>query len=508
MSFKIDIHCHPQLKPYGRAHAYSPLIQSENAKEVSSLWYSSPPSYVDKAANNLLGITQFPQANLSAAAKADVQVMVVAIGCIEKGFIQFKGIAGLFEKVLVNLTAGFGKKRIEVLKNMEDYWSDFQQEAAFIRSGEGRPVQVNNRWMTYKLVRNFSELNRLIEQNKQVPEQNTPGQPVTIAVIPCVEGLHILNTGLGKAVNRADVLAKLKALKNSPARPWFVSICHHFFNDLCGHARSFKSPMINTLDQSEGMDSGFTDLGKEVLEVLLSEADGGPVFVDLKHMSIAARTYYIDLIKQPKYEGKVPLIISHGVCNGAKDYTAGGPTHQTIGNDFYDIPLKSVKAGYDRTGKLIDTNQINFYDDEILDMIRSKGIIGIQLDERRIANDMTFKKLKKTANTEYNEKFQYSKLVWHQVQYIAQLADRRGLPGWHHIAIGCDFDGIVDPLNRFWTLEEYGALEEFLLIHARNFIGVNVPHPMKHPVNQLAAEEIVRRIFRENAWSFFQKWYG
>lgn len=508
MSFKIDIHCHPQLKPYSRAHAYSPLLQSDDRNHVSSLWYTSNPSYLDKAANNLLGITKFPQASLSAAAKANVQVMVIAIGCIEKGFVQFRGILSLFKQLLVNLTTGFGKTRVKALESMQDYWSDFQQEMAFIKGGEGRSVKVGDRWMTYKLARNFKEINAIIEANKLVPLQNTAADPFTIAFVPSVEGLHILNTGLGRAINKDEVLQNLKALKNSAERPWFVSMCHHFFNELCGHSRSFKQPMINSLDQSVGMDSGFTELGKVVLEELLSDSDGGPVFVDLKHMSIAARSYYIELIKQEPYKGKVPLIISHGVCNGAKDYSATGPTPKTPGNDFYDLPNQSVNSGHDRTGKLINTNQINFYDHEILEMIRTKGIIGLQLDERRIANDMTFTKLKKTANTEYNEKLQYSRLVWNQVQYIAMLADGRGLPGWDHIAIGSDFDGIVDPLNRFWTLEEYDALEEFLLIHARKFIGTNVPHPMRHDVNQLTAEQIIGRLFKENAWNFFQKWYS
>ena len=507
MSFKIDIHCHPQLKPYSRAHAYSPLVQSANLGHVSSLWYTSNPTYLEKSANNMLGLTLFPQANLSAAAKANVQVMVVAIGCIEKGFVQFRGVLSLFEQLLVNLTTGFGKTRINALKSMQDYWSDFQQEMAFIESGEGRAVKVGERWMTYELARDFKALERIIERNKKIPAQNTAADPFTIAFVPSVEGLHILNTGLGLVINENEVLAKLKILKNSPLRPWFVTMCHHFFNQLCGHSRSFKAPMINALDQSEGMDSGFTDLGKKVLAELLSDADGGPVFIDLKHMSMAARAYYIELLQQDRYKGKVPIIISHGVCNGAKDYTAKGPTHQMPGNTFYDIPLYDVAAGYDRTGKLIDNNQINFYDEEILEMIRTKGILGIQLDERRIANEMTFKKLKKTANTEYNEKFQYSLLVWNQVLHVAKLADGRGLPAWHHVAIGSDFDGIVDPLNRFWTLEEYDALEEFLLIHARNFIGTNVPHPMRHTINQLTAEEIISRLFRENAWSFFQKWY-
>lgn len=508
MSFKIDIHCHPQLKPYSRAHAYMPLVQSVNPGHVSSLWFTSNPTYLEKSANNMLGLTLFPQANLSGAAKANVQVMVVAIGCIEKGFVQFRGVLSLFEQLLVNLTTGFGKTRVNALKSMQDYWSDFQQEMAFIKSGEGRAVKVGERWMTYELARDFKDLERIIERNKKIPAQNTAADPFTIAFIPSLEGLHILNTGLGQVLNEEDVLAKLKMLKKSPERPWFVSLCHHFFNQLCGHSRSFKAPMINALDQSEGMDSGFTDLGKKVVAELLSGADGGPVFIDLKHMSIAARAYYIALLQQARYKGKVPVIISHGVCNGAKDYTANGPTHQLPGNTFYDIPLYDVPAGYDRTGKLIDTNQINFYDEEILAMIRTEGIMGIQLDERRIANEMTFKKLKKTANTEYNEKFQYSLLVWNQVLHVAKLADGRGLPAWHHVAIGSDFDGIVDPLNRFWTLEEYGELEAFLLINARNFVGANVAHPMRHAINQLTAEEIISRLFAENAWSFFQKWYS
>ena len=42
-----------------------------------------------------------------------------------------------------------------------------------------------------------------------------------------------------------------------------------------------------------------------------------------------------------------------------------------------------------------------------------------------------------------------SELVWKQIQYIAELLDDNDLFAWGNIAIGSDYDGLVDPLNSF-----------------------------------------------------------
>ena len=93
LDFSIDLHCHPNYKPFARAHAVdnaAPGPQSNSVSNRSSLWYYDPPSVTDKLANYFLGITKFRQHNLTAAMYGRLFVMVAGLGCVEKYFFKNK----------------------------------------------------------------------------------------------------------------------------------------------------------------------------------------------------------------------------------------------------------------------------------------------------------------------------------------------------------------------------------------------------------------------------------
>jgi hypothetical protein len=94
-NFSIDLHCHPNYKPFARAHRRDgspPDAQVVSPSSKSSLWYYNPPSITDKLANYFLGVTKFRQHNLTAAMYGRLFVMAAGLGCVEKYF--FKNILG------------------------------------------------------------------------------------------------------------------------------------------------------------------------------------------------------------------------------------------------------------------------------------------------------------------------------------------------------------------------------------------------------------------------------
>src|SRR5206468_9384193 len=126
-------------------------------------------------------------------------------------------------------------------------------------------------------------------------------------------------------------------------------------------------------------------------------------------------------------------------------------------------------SDYPELGNTFNSGEINFYDDEIIEMVKSNGILGLQLDERRVASEET---LKHTRHSLFKNKIMHyrSELLWKQIQYIAELLDKNNLYAWGNLAIGSDYDGIVDPLNSFWTMEEYPDLKSYLERHAFNYM--------------------------------------
>jgi len=94
-------------------------------------------------------------------------------------------------------------------------------------------------------------------------------------------------------------------------------------------------------------------------------------------------------------------------------------------------------------------------------------------------------------------------LLWNQVQHIAELLDKNDLFSWDCMAIGSDFDGLIDPLNAFWTEEEMPFLADFLERHAYNYMEDR--GKLLKTFNQITPHEIVTRIFSDNALRFMKQ---
>lgn len=94
-----------------------------------------------------------------------------------------------------------------------------------------------------------------------------------------------------------------------------------------------------------------------------------------------------------------------------------------------------------------------------------------------------------------------SELLWNQIQHILEILDNKNLFAWDCMAIGSDFDGIIDPLNSFWTSEELPFLADFLERHAFNYMqNAN----LKVAKNKIDADEIIDRVMSSNGLNFLK----
>jgi hypothetical protein len=99
-----------------------------------------------------------------------------------------------------------------------------------------------------------------------------------------------------------------------------------------------------------------------------------------------------------------------------------------------------------------------------------------------------------------------SELVWRQIQYMGELFDKHDLYSWGNMAIGSDYDGLVDPLNSFWSAEQYDELASYLERHAYNYFRDH-SNRLKNSFNKISADILMQNIFRDNAWNFFKRWF-
>lgn len=501
-AFFIDFHCHPQYRPFARTFIGEqfPHQQSLSPTQKSSMWYYDPPALTDKLLNYMLGLTKFSQHNLTAAAYGHLLVVFAALGTPEKFFFKNKLGTGPLTDLIDDFATEFGRHRVNAIEAMTDYWEDFEREMSFLQDAANRAVKIDGHWYTYRLPENFDELASFMAANQQTGVGRSSSQPIQLAVIPTVEGLHALNCGLESPCDPSVVKRNATALRAGPHAPWFVTFAHHFYNELCGHARSLRRQIGKLTNQEEGINSGFTELGEQVLDILVKPGSQRRVLIDIKHMSPLARQQFRQWRKE-RYASEFPIIISHGVANGLPSYGATQSNYPELGNDFI-VPLEDKRGG---DGLFRDHNGINFYDDEIIEMAESGGILGLQLDERRLANEEAMRRVK---NSVFRHKIMHyrSRLLWNQIQYIGELLDRQGLFAWQNIAIGSDYDGLVDPLNGFWTAEQFDELAGYLERHAYNYFRDHSDR-LTQSSNRIGADELVDRVFSSNGWSFLQRWY-
>ena len=471
----VDLHCHPSLKPYGKSFNREAGKNSHKRKDPNSIWYYDSPNFFEKAIQLLSGICKFTQSDCSTLANGNVRVVCASLYPIERGFFRNDLGTGLISDLAASFTTSVGDKRVDYIQGINNYFEDLVREYNFYVQGENKLVGTESGTFKYVLAKDFTTI-----------EENLGSDDKTIVIVMSIEGLHVLHSDYDKP-SEARALANLRAIKQWQHVPFFVTVAHHFNNHLCGHAKSLFDIIGKKTDQRLNLNEPFFEFGKKVIRELLDETNGKRILVDIKHMSAKARREYIDMLLTPggEFYGKnIPIVISHGAANGLRSMNERVIDIKETGSTFMDA-------------------DINFYDEELVALARSGGIMGLQLDERRIADKETIKRIK---NSMWITKIRHyrSVLLWNQIQHIVELLDKNNLFAWDCLAIGSDFDGMIDPLNGYLTHETMVHLEEYTERHAYNYMQGRGKLMLK-PFNQIPPDEIVQRIFHSNAMSFMRK---
>lgn len=474
MKYIADIHCHPTLKAYG--HSFPGRDNSKNLKSKSSVWFYDPPNLFEKMIDLIGGIVKYRQSSLSSNGFGNTGIVFASLYPLERGFFDNKLGTGEFSDLLLNFITSVGRERIDFVQSVNDYFPDLENEYAYLQQMDGKMVKLADRAnYNYSLAKNAADLETILNSDTIADNKSN-----SIAIILTIEGAHSFGTGihpLQKPADRNYVLGNVEKVKNWDHRPIFITLAHHFFNELCGHAESLSGKVKSAVDQSYKLNTGFTPLGLEVVDMMLDNSENKRILIDIKHMSRTSRLEYFNLLDTKYYGQDIPVVVSHGAV---------------IGND--------------QDKHLFMNSEINLFDDEIVRVAKTNGLFGLQLDERRIAAHGDFT-LKKTHGIERRKVlYRSSFLVWRQIQHIAELLDSQGLFAWGIQSIGSDYDGMIDPINGFWTAENLPTLEDYLLMHAHNYMCTKSEN-LTQAFNRIDPEEIVDRMMGDNAYNFVMKYY-
>lgn len=461
-----DLHCHPNLKSYGHS------FDRGKSSPRSDAWFGRPPTLFAKLLNVLLGLTRFNQSDLTTMSLGGANLVFVSLYPFEKGFFINAAGGGGFSAYLSNLITGIGFKRVRDIQTHSDYFADLEKEYSHFL-GNKRQINVGGDQKGWRPIASDSDLREGIEDAKE------------ILVCFSIEGAHVFNTGLGpfgRTTKETEVLENVRKVKNWKYPPVYITFAHNFFNDLCGHARSLE-PIEKFVDQAPGLNKGITPLGYRVLDELLSNKNGRPILVDLKHMSLRSRKEYFDYLTHSNI--LLPTIVSHGAVNGMT-WGEGKSTGLDGSEDFY-------------------RSDINFYDEEIELIGASGGLFAVQFDARRIAR---FDLVKKGWGDLFGEDNmeRAANAIWLQLKQIATVLDQKGFFSWGTSCIGSDYDGTIDPLPGVWTAAQFPKLYRGIQTKAEEFLSG--PNPLSQRKNRtISSKEVADRFFFHNTIEFLQRYY-
>ena len=141
-------------------------------------------------------------------------MVFVSLSGLEKGFVMNKLGTRLTGDLLNNLVIGIGRKRIDHIQAMKDYFTDLKLEYDFYKQLDGHKYKIDGEWFCYRIVNCFDEIDLPSEEGVN-----------TIYVILTVEGTQVFNSGLmsmGITADETEVLDNLRQMKQWDKRIFFV----------------------------------------------------------------------------------------------------------------------------------------------------------------------------------------------------------------------------------------------------------------------------------------------
>lgn len=552
-----DLHSFPAAFAYDHARLWDDIRLPANP-------WAIPPSQPSKLAKPS-GPAGYSQADLAKCVRSNTRLLFASLSPIEKGF--FIGVAGSrvtkqfmvelhhrwhndgekatckwlldqlqqrpgLEKLsasdlqfLCSRTMNLQAPQVKKLQNGHyDYFEELKNEYSFFLDRSGRvttsayDIQIDTtgiprKWQgSYTLVANGKEINL-------DPDGND------IAIVPTLGGIHSLGVGNPedfdsrpgypkKDVDLATLKHRIRQIKgeepldNGPVsrwqhRPFYITFAGHFFNSLCGHAKSFRKPASLLYDQRKGQSlgvlSGCLDVWKELLGLThdLEPTGSERILIDVHHMSAASRLdYYKHIIhpyNQAHKENPIPVIASHAGYSGV-DFL------QTI----VDLAKKNIDAD-DWYEKGFLAWSMNLTDEDVLQIFNSRGMLGLSLDYHLLGGDSSASWLEQIPLPAIARRRNLNLLKRTIQQFVRipfdyHVAEPHTI--WHRLALGSGFDGFMQPMNRYASVLQFNTLEQDL---------IQILNELRHEDPLWFAyhkpEDLARMICFDNAYEFVKRHY-
>ncbi len=413
-----DLHAHVSLRPF--AH-----YKAGYRTELASIRYRS------EAFDNL-GVAKYTQSDLTDLYTGRVKTVFAALYPFEQHWLR---LVESLEDISDEIIAAYLRLPPEFFEQIQrddyDYFRQLTEEWEFLKNEAGKQEQ---------------PLAEIPYTRQQL--ENLLARDDKIIIIPTIEGGHSLISGNERTVEEglldpASIKQNILQLKQLPV--FFITLAHHFNNGFVQQAKSIYIPEAEKiLSPITKPDRPITDLGYRIIDWLLSLSpdmrNTRRILIDIKHLGAKARKEFYQYAGENQ-NWQIPIVASHCAFSGL--------------NTLEQLDAISEKGS--RTGAF-RAFEINLTAEDVWAIYRSKGIIGIMMDQGKLGGLRFWQWL-------FGGRLKWARLIANNIlEMVRRAVDIYGAGAdiWNIFAIGTDYDGVINPLNRYARADSMPLLAEDL----------------------------------------------
>lgn len=461
----FDFHCHPGLKPLfsDLNNAPSPWDNITATIEV--------PILKSIGINLLFNEVLNSQSSLTQLAK-EVKLIGVVLHAPEQNMAKSLGERKAIQSSRISF---LNLNRIQFIASGNHSFTIIKEEL------ERLTTTVSNNGASLKIISKSTDFDER--------------KPNTVYGVIIIEGLHCFFNDPNAPDAKQQFEANFKSFTNDHT-VFAVNLCHIQLNPFCNHAfgiQFFKNEYFYPLG------NGITEWGRQMVEKLKAKN----ILIDVKHMSLKSRRQFYEIMKDNKGKYSQPLICTHAGVTGLSINDRVKYLRekiQDVGDVYRVVYLKPRSKHLQNT--YFNCSSINLYDEDIEEILRSGGLIGLSFDQRIIgfANENFLRNATIPHEAEFigrseasfflgpsplllpvyngddiwsSEDFEnldpamneevHLEFFFNQAFHILDVAKRKGLSAKQaskQICLGTDFDGLINAIDSCKTAADLPAFKQ------------------------------------------------
>ena len=489
--FAVDIHHQGITK-----HFYSLELMEYAPWEV--IEHDCASSDHKKITDDFAHYPKRSQSDLTTLAKGKVGISCVALSPIESTYLKPKSV-DLLEDGTNRLACvdGIFTRTEFALKEDRNYFQELLDQIAYLQEYEEDIYELNQGEYIYKILKNRADVTE------------TTNSPTQLGLVLTVRGGHSLATSffvdkgirLGSEEFDSVILKNADILKGSTplyrgtenyltAPVLYISLADQFYNGICGQA-PILDPNQADLYEVTGLEEGFSESGKKLVDKLLSQHQGRRILIDVAQMNPKSREWYYNYVHEKRLLGdSIPIIYSHGGVSG----------FSWEDSRYSDQKRKQCPLN------LLNDHPLNLAEEDIRAINDSEGLIGISLNKQLMVGHEFLKTMNKVEPGRSEARKFASKMILLNILTIVDIIGDES--AWDRIAIGSDFDGLNECFEVYQTSEAIKHLEAdmlYFLSRPTDLFDRYMAEEITSMMHGYNASQLTDKIIRENALSFIRK---